>query len=58
MREKLKLVVSNPTIKEEEIIASIRPLQPEVAPSDGFREGMKIRLLKLSKARSGGAQAA
>jgi hypothetical protein len=48
MRAKLKLVVSNDDVNDK-IIASIRPLDREVAPSERFREGMKLRLLKLEK---------
>ncbi len=51
MAAKLTLVVSNPDVNEEKIIASIRPLDRDVAPSDGFREEMKLLLLQLPLTR-------
>lgn len=54
----LKLVVDNSPADTERILASIRPLDREVAPSDQFRKRMKLRLLDLSQGNAGPAQAA
>jgi hypothetical protein len=56
MPANLKLVVDNS--RTEKIVASIRPLDGTVAPSDQFRKVMKLRLLDLKTGGSGPAQAA
>jgi hypothetical protein len=50
----LKLVVSNPDPERDpdpshKIVACIRPLDRDVAPSEEFRTEMKLRLLKLDR---------
>ena len=58
MTANLRLVVDNTSGDTEKILASIRPLDREVAPSDQFRERTKLRLLDLSAGSAGPAQAA
>ncbi len=48
MTANLRLVVNNAPATEK-IVASIRPLDEDVAPSDQFRNQMKLRLLDLSR---------
>jgi hypothetical protein len=48
MTANLRLVVNNAPATEK-IVASIRPLDEDVAPSDQFRSQMKLRLLDLSR---------
>jgi hypothetical protein len=56
MSANLRLVVDNGSV--ERIVASIRPLDREIAPSEQFRKVMKLRLLDLPAGQTGPAQAA